>query len=89
MSSYNATEWTLLLSAISASIVSILYTVSKSRCTTVDCGCIHCKRDVLPIDENEDPRISIPAPSAVSLDKIEHSLSPNVRQHVRKIEFNK
>lgn len=43
---WTATEWTLLCSAISASIVSIIYTVQKSRCSTVECGCIHCERNV-------------------------------------------
>ena len=86
MTIFNATEWTLLLSAISASIVSILYTISKSRCKTVDCGCIHCDREVLPPEE--DPRQSIPT---VPLGSIETALaprhsSPSVREHVRKLE---
>jgi len=41
----------LLVGAISGGIVSLVFaifsSIRKSRCTTIDCGCIHCERGVM------------------------------------------
>jgi len=92
MTAWTATEWTLLMGGISTSIVSLIYTLQKSRCRIIDtpCGC-HCERDLEdPID---DPTKSIPpAPpnTPIPLSRISsefaRSLSPNVRESVHRLE---
>jgi len=41
----------LLVGAISASLVSVIYacfgSIRKSRCSSIDCGCVHCQREVM------------------------------------------
>ena len=45
----------LLVGAISGSLVTIIYacfsSIRKSRCVSVDCGCIHCRRDLMSAQE--------------------------------------
>jgi len=96
---WTATEWTLLAGGISTSIVSIIYTLQKSRCTLIKtpCGC-HCERD-LENQTEDNPTLSIPPvpPSSTSpftprstadrLSNISYSISsPNVRQEVKRLE---
>ena len=90
---WTATEWTLLMGGLSTSIVSIIYTVQKSRCRIIDtpCGC-HCERD-LEDPEKVDPTKSIPPPppnTPIDLTQLSHSfshsLSPNVRESVHRLE---
>ena len=89
---WNATELTLLVSAVSASLVSIIYTIQKSRCSTVDCGCIHCVRNV---EESPDidptmappppaPQLPLRASSIFSPQQPRYTLS-SVQQEIRRI----
>lgn len=98
---WTATEWTLLAGGISTSIVSIIYTLQKSRCTVIQtpCGC-HCERDLeCPTEDN--PTLSIPPPPPLSssplpftprstadrLSEITYSIaSPNVKREVKRLE---
>lgn len=61
MTHWTATEWTLAISAIGGSIVSIIYTIQKSRCTVINlpCGC-HCIREMEEGGKGDNPTQSIP-----------------------------
>ena len=41
----------LLVGAVSASLVSVIYacfgSIRKSRCSSINCGCVHCQREVM------------------------------------------
>ena len=44
----NFTELSIFVSALAASIVSIIYATQKSRCTNIKlCGVVECERDVV------------------------------------------
>lgn len=61
MTHWTATEWTLAISAIGGTIVSIIYTIQKSRCTVINlpCGC-HCIREMEEGGKGDNPTQSIP-----------------------------
>jgi len=41
-----ANDIILLIGAGSGAIATLIYAVQKSRCTTIDCCCIKCKRQL-------------------------------------------
>mgnify|MGYP003639578772 FL=1 len=88
---WNATELTLLVSAVSASLVSIIYTIQKSRCSTVDCGCIHCVRnveetpDIDPTMAPPPPAPHLPLRASAIFSPQQPRRSSSVQQEIRRI----
>ena len=55
-----ATAWTptelgMFVSLCAASVAVILHAIQRSRCTDIQCGCIHCERTAPPLDSNPEP----------------------------------
>ncbi len=76
MTHWSATEWTLAISAIGGTIVSIIYTIQKSRCTVINlpCGC-HCVRELEEGRSGDNPTQSIPPISPLNPSEILGALS--------------
>jgi len=54
----NWSELSLFVGAVSASIASLVIAIQKSKCTVIECGCVHCLRDVNPPPPpEEDPEV--------------------------------
>lgn len=54
----NWSDLSLFVGAVSASLASLILAVQKSKCSSIDCGCVHCNRvvELTPVDEPEpDP----------------------------------
>ena len=75
MSHWTATEWTLMLGAVSTALGSIILVIQRSTCTNVKCGCIECEREVRSLEQLEAPPEQL---DVITQDDVEHRLS-NVR----------
>ena len=51
----NWSELSLFVGAVSASVASLIIAVQKSKCSTIDCGCVHCERVVRGESEDDEP----------------------------------
>lgn len=54
-------EWTpndliLTIGAGSAAIAGLIAAIQKSRCSTIDCCCFKCKRDLTPIKQDKEEK---------------------------------
>ncbi len=85
----SSTPWSdigLFVSLCCASLATVIYSIQKSKCTTIQCGCIQCDRKVTDaVDPTEDLEAAVapPEPSLSSL----ASLSPSsVRDRVTELE---
>jgi hypothetical protein len=79
MSNWTATEWTLMLGAVSTALGSIILVIQRSTCTNIKCGCIECEREVRSLEQLEAQPEQL---DAITQTDIEHRLSstlPNVR----------
>lgn len=50
----NWSDLSLFVGAVSASLASLILAVQKSKCSTIDCGCVHCQR-VVEMTSLDDP----------------------------------
>lgn len=64
MVSWTPTELGMFVSLCAASIAVILHAIQRSRCTDIECGCVHCERAAPPPDPQPDP----PAPPPTTPD---------------------
>ena len=71
---FTATELGMFVSLCAGSVAVILHAVQRSRCTEIDCGCMHCERAPPPIDPAPDPPAPPPAsplrPTLANLDTV-------------------
>lgn len=72
MSHWTATEWTLMLGAVSTALGSIILVIQRSTCTNIKCGCVECEREVRSLEQLEAPPEQL---DAISQTDIEHRLS--------------
>ena len=72
MSHWTATEWTLMLGAVSTALGSIILVIQRSTCTNVKCGCIECEREVRSLEQLEAPPETL---DTISQTDIEQRLS--------------
>jgi hypothetical protein len=42
----NWSELSLFVGAVTASIASLVIAIQKSKCSVIDCACVHCERNV-------------------------------------------
>ena len=42
----NWSELSLFVGAVTASIASLVIAIQQSRCSVIDCACVHCERNV-------------------------------------------
>ena len=75
---WTPTELGMFVSLCCASIATVIYSIQKSKCTEIKCGCIQCIRDVsqsendLELGEQPPPPTTPPIP----LRNLQASLSP-------------
>lgn len=72
MSDWTATEWTLMLGAVSTALGSLILVIQRSTCTNIKCGCIECEREVRSLEQLEAPTESL---EAITQEEVEHRLS--------------
>lgn len=72
MSHWTATEWTLMLGAVSTALGSIILVIQRSTCTNVKCGCIECEREVRSLEQLEAQPETL---DVITQDDVEHRLS--------------
>jgi hypothetical protein len=72
MSHWTATEWTLMLGAVSTALGSLILVVQRSTCTNIKCGCIECEREVRSLEQLEAPTEQL---DAITQDDVQHRLS--------------
>lgn len=72
MSHWTATEWTLMLGAVSTALGSIILVIQRSTCTNVKCGCIECEREVRSLEQLEAQPETL---DAITQDDVERRLS--------------
>ena len=72
MSHWTATEWTLMLGAVSTALGSIILVIQRSTCTNVKCGCIECEREVRSLEQLEAPPEQL---DVITQDDVEQRLS--------------
>ncbi len=72
----NWSELSLFVGAVSASIASLVLAVQKSKCTTINCGCVNCERDLsTPPPLDTDPELTAASRDApVDLKQLEAGL---------------
>lgn len=79
------TDWadlSLFVGAVTASVASLILAIQRSKCTAIDCGCIHCKRavEMTPLDHDppSPPDLRPPAVrnAPVRVQDLEASLNP-------------
>ena len=59
MPAWTATEVGMFVSLLGATLVSLIFTITKSRCTNIKmCGCIECQRKVEETDLESQSTIS-------------------------------
>lgn len=72
MSHWTATEWTLMLGAVSTALGSLILVIQRSTCTNIKCGCIECEREVRTLDELESQPDTM---EAITQDDVQNRLS--------------
>ena len=72
MSHWTATEWTLMLGAVSTALASIILVIQRSTCTNIKCGCVECEREVRSLEQLEAQPETL---DAIIHDDVEHRLS--------------
>ncbi len=69
-------ELSLFVGAVSASVASLILAAQKSKCSVIDCACVHCERAVDTADETTEsaktPQTQKQAP--ITLDELEKQL---------------
>ena len=72
MSHWTATEWTLMLGAVSTALGSLILVIQRSTCTNIKCGCIECEREVRSLEQLEAPPETM---EVITQDDVQHRLS--------------
>jgi len=77
------TDWadlSLFVGAVTASLASLILAIQKSKCTAIDCGCIHCTRVVEMVPMEGDSPNPPPArrDAPVRAQDLEAALRPPV-----------
>ena len=78
----NWSDLSLFVGAVSASLASLILAIQKSKCSTIDCGCVHCNRvvELPPVDEPEpEPPEPMNRDAPVRFRDLETNLNPPTR----------
>lgn len=95
MTTFTATEITLLLGAVSTAIGTLLMVIQRSTCTYISCCGAKCEREVRTLEELESQQditqhttIDPIQQDAIEkqLSNIKRSLSPTVKARVSELE---
>ncbi len=87
MVQFTPTDLGMLISLCCASLATVIYSIQKSKCTEIRCGCVQCIRDVhqtepdLELGEQPLPPTTPPVPLRnvqASLTTARTSVSPSV-----------
>ena len=55
--SFSLSELGIFIGAVCAALSGVVYSVQKSRCNMIKCGCIECDRNVLDTPDAVNPDI--------------------------------
>jgi hypothetical protein len=94
MSSFSATDITLLSGALIGGVSSLILVIQRSTCTTIKCCGAECERKVRTLEELEagaPPDISVHVPPDIPAlpvrnSKVEKVLSSTVRDRISEYE---